>query len=449
MVAGVYHRLTTWGNVAGYRQHFSASSGAAPTLEEEVRWSQFLQAEGLRYSWQSHRRAKPHRSAANSWTFNEPWPNAAQGSILGFSGVPKMAFEYMRAAMAMVDISLMYGGLSVKAGLPLNTSITVWIDSELDTPLSDCQVTLEYIDSNGVGTAALLATEQHSLATPVPPGAGRCLSGSRATEPIGELTGFRPPRRMVGSAVLLVRVSLQCQVQPQSPATVHASNTYTFGVVNATDDTSVNTTLGADASSYRMFPGQIPADRTNFTAALQGHSVCESRCNETAACVGFTTDQSATNCWLYDAVCALASSHADAFHLKPGVPVPPHGPPVSPAPPSPPPPHVALLEPLVNAETTHLSVAANVQQMDTLDGQTNITLTLRNAGEHVALFARLALRESATGPVLPYALFSENYGCLLPGEESNATVAIANGGPMVLCVAAWNAAEVCTSILHV
>jgi hypothetical protein len=75
---------------------FSTNSAAASTLQDEVRWSQFMQvwlycvftltgrmvasqqwlalcgsqAEGLRFSFQAHRRAKPHRSAANSWTFN-------------------------------------------------------------------------------------------------------------------------------------------------------------------------------------------------------------------------------------------------------------------------------------------------------------------------------------------------------------------------------------------
>ena len=88
-----FHRLGTWGNVGGYRPVFSEGGKAAPSLVEEVRWSQFMQAEGLRYSFQAHRRAKPHRSAANSWTFNEPWPNAAQGSMLSFSGVPKVSID--------------------------------------------------------------------------------------------------------------------------------------------------------------------------------------------------------------------------------------------------------------------------------------------------------------------------------------------------------------------
>ena len=43
-----------------------------------------------------------------------------------------MAYYYTRAAMAMVDISLLYHGLTVKAGVPIaNSSVSVWMDSEL------------------------------------------------------------------------------------------------------------------------------------------------------------------------------------------------------------------------------------------------------------------------------------------------------------------------------
>ena len=59
----------------------------------------------------------------------------------------KMAYYYTRSAMSMVDVSLLYSGLTVKADLPLrNSSVSVWIESEMDTPLTECEVTLKYID---------------------------------------------------------------------------------------------------------------------------------------------------------------------------------------------------------------------------------------------------------------------------------------------------------------
>jgi len=43
-----------------------------------------------------------------------------------------MAYYHTRSAMAMVDVSLIYSGLMVKAERPLrNSSVSVWIESEL------------------------------------------------------------------------------------------------------------------------------------------------------------------------------------------------------------------------------------------------------------------------------------------------------------------------------
>ena len=345
-----------------------------------------------------------------------------------------MAYYHTRAAMSMVDVSLLYSGLTVKAELPLrNSSVSVWIESELDTPLTECEVTLKYIDSAGVGAAALLATERHTLSQPLPPAAGRRVSG-----PGVALGGFTPPASMAGKSVLLVRASLQCAEPGAS-----ASNDYTFAVVSALGGEQELPAFSEKAmlptSSYRAFPGLIPADRTNFTASLQGHAVCEAQCNASAACVGYTTDQTATNCWLYDTVHALVSSPPDAFHLKPGLPVPPHAPP----PPPPPPPLPPPLAPLANASAARLILRVESTSKD--DGV--IAFRLTNSGDRVALFARLALRETPSGPELPYVLFSDNYANLLPGQSINATAAITSTAsrtePLLVCAEAWNAPEKC------
>jgi hypothetical protein len=48
------------------------------------------------------------------------------------TGVPKQSYYYTKAAMAMLDISLLYSGLHVQAGVAVsNSSVSVWLDSEL------------------------------------------------------------------------------------------------------------------------------------------------------------------------------------------------------------------------------------------------------------------------------------------------------------------------------
>jgi beta-mannosidase len=87
--------------------------GERPRLEEEIQSSQFAQAEGYRYANQSHRRAQWRRSGCYMWTFNEPWPNAAHGSIVEYYGMPKMAFYYTRNAYAPVNVSIKYNTISL------------------------------------------------------------------------------------------------------------------------------------------------------------------------------------------------------------------------------------------------------------------------------------------------------------------------------------------------
>ena len=85
---GVQHN-DSWLSPSSYRWLFSPSRGMngtwpapLPDLQAEMEASQFLQAEGYRYIYQSNRRARWHRSAVAIWTFNEPFPNAAHGCLV-------------------------------------------------------------------------------------------------------------------------------------------------------------------------------------------------------------------------------------------------------------------------------------------------------------------------------------------------------------------------------
>lgn len=70
---------------------------------------------------------------------------------------------------------------------------------------------------------------------------------------------------------------------------------------------------------------------------MEGLSTCASACNQDSGCVGFTTDPTRVNCYLYETVPALTTADAagDAYFSKPGLPIPSH-PPIPPPPPPPP-----------------------------------------------------------------------------------------------------------------
>ena len=109
-----------------------SSAASFRSLSEEVRASQWVQAEGLRYAFQAARRSKPHRSAMASWTLNEPWPNAAHQSLIDYRGRPKHAYWWVAQALATADVSLEYYSLLAVADGRTPLKATVWVDLEAE-----------------------------------------------------------------------------------------------------------------------------------------------------------------------------------------------------------------------------------------------------------------------------------------------------------------------------
>jgi beta-mannosidase len=67
--------------------------GPAATLEALVEQGQLLQAEGLKCLFEEARRQKPRASMALNWCFAEPWPAAANLSLVGWPDRPKPALR--------------------------------------------------------------------------------------------------------------------------------------------------------------------------------------------------------------------------------------------------------------------------------------------------------------------------------------------------------------------
>ncbi len=63
--------------------------GPSETLEQLVERGQLLQAEGLKCLFEEARRQKPRASMALNWCFSEPWPAAANLSVVGWPDRPK------------------------------------------------------------------------------------------------------------------------------------------------------------------------------------------------------------------------------------------------------------------------------------------------------------------------------------------------------------------------
>ena len=246
----------SWQGKAFYHEVFLPSPragggdrGSFMDLAQEVHASQWLQAEGYRYTFQAARRRKWHRSAMAMWTFNEPWPNAVHGSILDYRGRPKHAYWWVKQAMAMLDVSLEYYSLVHVADGHTSHAVALWVDSELATPSPACCVHLEHFYVNGTMAAP---TEVHALP-------GGAVAPARATR-LGAVR-TQLPSASVGE-VVLARVSLL----DVDGTTVRARHTYAFSFVGH----GVNTSA-VEAPLHSMLTA--PSAQLSLSATRQGSSV--------------------------------------------------------------------------------------------------------------------------------------------------------------------------------
>ncbi len=128
----VWRHHGEWWDTYAYREY--PLFGAITELETLVTLSQFLQAEGLRYAIEAHRRrsvsAAPAPAAEGPmtlyptqqnvgsivWQLNEPWPCVASTCLVDYYGTPKLAFHFFRDAHKPRHISLRYEKLLWKRG---------------------------------------------------------------------------------------------------------------------------------------------------------------------------------------------------------------------------------------------------------------------------------------------------------------------------------------------
>ena len=121
-----------WWDTYSYRER--PLFGEIDDLEELCDLSQYLQAEGIRYAVEAHRRraktSKPARLAPGElfapklqesvgaivWQLNEPWPNVSCTSMVDYYGNPKLAMYFWHDAEEPLRLTLRYDRLVWRAG---------------------------------------------------------------------------------------------------------------------------------------------------------------------------------------------------------------------------------------------------------------------------------------------------------------------------------------------
>lgn len=79
--------------------------GEIASLDELVERGQWLQCEGKKFIFEEARRQKPRCAMALNWCFNEPWPTAANNSLISWPVRPKPALAAVRSACRPVCLS--------------------------------------------------------------------------------------------------------------------------------------------------------------------------------------------------------------------------------------------------------------------------------------------------------------------------------------------------------
>ncbi len=116
--------------------------GKPKSLEQLIAQLQLLQAEGYKAIYEEARRQKPFCSAAACWVFNEPWPAAANNSLVAWPNHPKPAYFAVKAANRPVMVSARVPRFDWARGATLTATLFLLNDSPADTPAMSVRVLL-------------------------------------------------------------------------------------------------------------------------------------------------------------------------------------------------------------------------------------------------------------------------------------------------------------------
>ena len=116
--------------------------GPSASLEEMVARSSWLQSEGYRSIFEEARRQQPRCSMALNWCFNEPWPSAANNSIINWPARPKPAYSSVKAACRPVLASARVPHFQWRAGELFTAELWILNDTPSVQPAGELRAEL-------------------------------------------------------------------------------------------------------------------------------------------------------------------------------------------------------------------------------------------------------------------------------------------------------------------
>lgn len=98
-----HHAFFVWGQHRWLELPFLTEYfGEIKSLEDLVAYSQLTQCEGYKCVFEEARRQKPYCGMAINWCYQEPWPCAANNSLINYPSKPKPAFYHVAKSLRPV-----------------------------------------------------------------------------------------------------------------------------------------------------------------------------------------------------------------------------------------------------------------------------------------------------------------------------------------------------------
>ena len=116
--------------------------GPPATLAELVARGEWLQCEGYKAVFEEARRQKPRCAMALNWCYNEPWPSAANNSIISWPARPKPAYFAVQSSCRPVLASARFAKFQWTPGEIFSAEIWLLNDAPGELPGGEVEVTL-------------------------------------------------------------------------------------------------------------------------------------------------------------------------------------------------------------------------------------------------------------------------------------------------------------------
>ena len=151
-----------WLHMDQMREWFGEFDGEQRDINVYARAFRFVQAEALRYVTSSIRYAADKKAGIIIWMGNEPFPNAANTSLLEFDGCPKPAYYEMKRMFAPIMLGLRHDSIVAKDGKVVVTPFLRVDARALPMYAEDVKLTAYDMSGKTVATYALsVAAQDH------------------------------------------------------------------------------------------------------------------------------------------------------------------------------------------------------------------------------------------------------------------------------------------------